>query len=76
VSIPVPDENGVEVDTEVVPAGAVGVWRVAGKAERKPQKARTPEEKAAATAKAQATRAANKAAKEAAAAAAAGGTAG
>jgi hypothetical protein len=60
-------------DIEVVPAGAVGVWRVAGKAARKPQKARTPEEKAAAAAKALATRAANKAAKDAAAKATATG---
>ena len=66
VSVKVPDENGVEVDTEVVPAGAVGVWRVAGKAARKPQKERTAEEKAAAVAKAKATREANKAAKAAA----------
>jgi hypothetical protein len=50
-------------DIEVVPAGAVGVWRIAVKAPRKPQKARSAEDKAAATAKAKATREANKAAK-------------
>ena len=63
---PVIVKNELGEDVEVVPAGAVGVWRVAGKAERKPQKARTPEEKAAAVAKAKATREANKAAKAAA----------
>lgn len=55
-------------DVEVVPAGAVGVWRVGAKAARKPQKERTPEAKAEAQAKAKATREANKAAKAAAAA--------
>jgi hypothetical protein len=55
--------NGV--DTEVVPKGALGVFRVATKPERKPTKERTPEEKAASLAKAQATSAANQAAKAA-----------
>jgi hypothetical protein len=57
-------EDGTDI--EVVPKGAVGVWRVAGKAPRKPQKARTAEEKAAAAAKAKVTREKNKAAKAAA----------
>jgi len=70
VMVKVAGDDGVEVDTEVVPAGAVGVWRVPAKAERKPQKARSAEQKAAAAEKAKVTRAANLAAKKAAAEAA------
>lgn len=66
VSVKGQDEAGKEVDIEVVPAGAVGVWRVPSKAPRKPQKERSAEAKAAASAKAKATREANKAAKAAA----------
>lgn len=49
----------------VVPAGSLGVFRVASKPERKPTKQRTPEEKAASLAKAKATREANAAKKAA-----------
>lgn len=65
--VSVKDEAGNDI--EVVPAGAVGVWRVPSKAPRKPQKERSAEDKAAAAAKALATRKANKAAKDAAKAA-------
>lgn len=69
---PVTMKNDANEDVEVVPAGAVGVWRVAGKLPRKPQKPRSAEAKAAAAEKAKATRAANLAAKAAKKAAEAG----
>lgn len=49
----------------IVPAGSIGVWRIESKPERKPD-TRTPEQKAAAVAKAKATREKNQAAKKAA----------
>lgn len=48
----------------IVPAGGVGIWRIASKPARKVAE-RTPEQKAASLAKAQATRAANQAKKAA-----------
>ena len=51
---PLSDDGG----NELVPAGGVGIWRIAEKAARK-SNPRTPEQKAASLAKAQATRAAN-----------------
>lgn len=53
-----------DVGTVIVPAGGVGIWRIAEKPARKSVE-RTPEQKAASLAKAQATRAKNQAAKAA-----------
>lgn len=65
ISANITDENGNTVEQEVVPAGSLGVIRVANKPPRKPGKVRTAEEKAASLAKAKATRAANQAKKAA-----------
>jgi hypothetical protein len=57
---PVSDDKG----NVIVPAGGVGIWRIAEKPARKSVE-RTPEQKAASLAKGKATRAANQAKKAA-----------